>query len=100
MWMAARGGKNAMADDAHILVVEDNAPLRERLARYLSNEGFRVTTAADSAEARAKLRAINPDLMVLDVMMPGESGLQLTESLRKGQPHSVPILLLTARGEP
>ncbi len=89
-----------MADDSHILVVEDNAPLRERLARYLSGEGFRVTTAADATEARAKLRAINPDLMVLDVMMPGESGLQLTESLRKEQENGMPVLLLTARGAP
>ncbi len=89
-----------MADDSHILVVEDNAPLRERLARYLSGEGFRVTTAADATEARAKLRAINPDLMVLDVMMPGESGLQLTEALRKEQQSDMPVLLLTARGAP
>jgi len=88
-----------MADDAHILVVEDNAPLRERLSRYLSGEGFRVTTAADAVEARNKLRAINPDLMVLDVMMPGESGLQLTEALR-AQQSDLPVLLLTARGTP
>ena len=89
-----------MADDPHILVVEDNAPLRERLSRYLSNEGFRVTTAADAAEARAKLRAINPDLMVLDVMMPGESGLALTEYLRRDQNSDLPVLLLTARSAP
>jgi two-component system, OmpR family, phosphate regulon response regulator OmpR len=89
-----------MADECHILVVEDDPRLRERLARYLTGEGFRVTAAGDAADARAKLRAINPDLLVLDVMMPGESGLELTESLRREQPHSVPILLLTARGEP
>ncbi|MGE0226637.1 MAG: response regulator transcription factor [Acetobacteraceae bacterium] len=88
-----------MPDDPHILVVEDNAPLRERLSRYLSGEGFRVTIAADAAEARLKLRAINPDLMVLDVMMPGESGLELTESLR-AQQSELPVLLLTARGTP
>ena len=67
-----------MADDAHILVVDDDARLRGLLSRYLAGEGFRVTTADNAAEARAKLRAINPDLMVLDVMMPGESGLDLT----------------------
>jgi two-component system, OmpR family, phosphate regulon response regulator OmpR len=89
-----------MADDPHILVVEDDARLRERLARYLSGEGFRVTTAGDAVDARAQLRVINPDLMVLDVMMPGESGLQLTESLRKEQGDNLPVLLLTARGAP
>ncbi len=89
-----------MPDECHILVVEDDPRLRERLARYLTGEGFRVTTAADAAEARAQLRAIDPDLMVLDVMMPGESGLDLTESLRREQQHDLPILLLTARGAP
>lgn len=89
-----------MTNDPHVLVVEDDARLRERLARYLAGEGFRVTTAADAADARGKLRAINPDLMVLDVMMPGESGLQLTESLRRAQGDALPVLLLTARGAP
>jgi two-component system, OmpR family, phosphate regulon response regulator OmpR len=89
-----------MPDDAHILVVEDDSRLRERLARYLSGEGFRVTTAADASDAQGKLRAINPDLMVLDVMMPGESGLDLTQSLRLDRNRELPILLLTARGAP
>jgi two-component system phosphate regulon response regulator OmpR len=88
-----------MADECHILVVEDDPRLRERLARYLAGEGFRVTSAADAAEARSKLRSINPDLLVLDVMMPGESGLELTESLRR-ETHDLPILMLTARGAP
>jgi two-component system phosphate regulon response regulator OmpR len=89
-----------MADDCHILVVEDDPRLRERLARFLAGEGFRVTAAGDAAEARTQLRAINPDLMVLDVMMPGESGLDLTQSLRLEKSHDLPILLLTARGAP
>jgi two-component system phosphate regulon response regulator OmpR len=89
-----------MADECHILVVEDDPRLRERLARYLAGEGFRVTASGDAADARAKLRAINPDLLVLDVMMPGESGLELTESLRRNQAQPVPILLLTARSAP
>ena len=89
-----------MSDEALILLVEDDARLRERLARYLVNEGFRVTAAENAADARAKLSFINPDLMVLDVMMPGESGLQLTESLRREQGHDLPVLLLTARGGP
>nr|WP_294501365.1 response regulator transcription factor [uncultured Rhodopila sp.] len=88
-----------MADECHILVVEDDPRLRERLARYLAGEGFRVTAAADAAEARSKLRSINPDLLVLDVMMPGETGLELTESLRR-ETHDLPILMLTARGAP
>ncbi len=88
-------------DDSHILVVEDDPRLRERLARYLSGEGFRVTAAGEAADARAKLRAINPDLMVLDVMMPGETGLDLVQSLRADSQYAdLPVLLLTARGAP
>ena len=89
-----------MADECHILVVEDDPRLRERLARYLTGEGFRVTAAGDAAEARVQLRAIDPDLMVLDVMMPGEDGLSLTQSLRLDRHRDLPILLLTARGAP
>ncbi len=89
-----------MPDDAHILVVDDDARLRALLSRYLAGEGFRVTTAESAGDARAKLRAINPDMLVLDVMMPGESGLELTEALRREQGHEVPVLLLTARGTP
>jgi two-component system phosphate regulon response regulator OmpR len=91
---------NEATDDCHILVVEDDPRLRQQLSRYLSGEGFRVTAAGDAAEARTQLRAINPDLMVLDVMMPGESGLDLTQSLRLAESHGLPILLLTARGAP
>ncbi len=87
-------------EDCHILVVEDDPRLRERLARYLASEGFRITAAADAADARTKLRAINPDLMVLDVMMPGETGLDLIQSLRAGPAADLPVLLLTARGAP
>ena len=88
-------------DVAHILVVEDDPRLRERLARYLGSEGFRITASGDAADARAQLRAINPDLMVLDVMMPGETGLDLIQSLRgDGQDSDLPVLLLTARGAP
>jgi two-component system, OmpR family, phosphate regulon response regulator OmpR len=89
-----------MTEDAHILVVDDDARLRALISRYLMGEGFRVTTAETAGDARAKLRAINPDMMVLDIMMPGESGLELTESLRREQGHDVPVLLLTARGAP
>jgi two-component system phosphate regulon response regulator OmpR len=88
-----------MADDALILVVDDDARLRGLLSRYLAEKGFRVTTAQDAAEARDRLRYLQPDLMVLDVMMPGESGLALTQSLR-GEQSDTPVLLLTARGAP
>jgi two-component system phosphate regulon response regulator OmpR len=92
--------QSAVADDAHILVVEDNERLRDRLSRYLVEKGFRVTAAADAAEARNRLRFLHPDLMVLDVMMPGESGLELVESLRRVEGSTLPVLLLTARGAP
>jgi two-component system phosphate regulon response regulator OmpR len=84
--------------EPHLLVVDDDARLRELLRRYLSDQGFRVTTAGDAAEARARLASIAFDLLVLDVMMPGESGLDLTKSLR--QDSKLPILLLTAMAEP
>ena len=61
-----------MSEDALILVVEDDARLRGQLSRYLSDNGFRVSTAGDAAAARDQLRFLHPDLMVLDVMMPGE----------------------------
>jgi two-component system, OmpR family, phosphate regulon response regulator OmpR len=89
-----------MVEDAHILVVDDDARLRALLSRYLAGEGFRVTTAETATEARDKLRFMHPDMLVLDVMMPGESGLTLTESLRREQGSEMPVLLLTARGAP
>ena len=82
---------------AHILVVDDDKRLRALIARYLGEQGFRVTIATNAAEARAKLKSIAFDLLVLDIMMPGESGLDLTRALRGDS--SVPILLLTAMGE-
>ncbi len=89
-----------MAEDAHILVVDDDARLRALLSRYLAGEGFRVTTAETASDARDKLRFMHPDILVLDVMMPDESGLTLTESLRRERGNHLPVLLLTARGTP
>ena len=83
----------------HVLVVDDDAPLRSLLQRYLLGQGFRVSTAGSAGDARRLLEAMQPDLMVLDVTMPGENGLQLTRALRENG-HDMPILLLTARGEP
>src|SRR5579862_2913590 len=84
--------------EPHLLVVDDDHRLRELLRRYLSENGFRVTTAADAAEARGYLGGFAFDLIVLDVMMPGESGLDLTRALRRDNP--VPVLLLTAMADP
>ncbi len=88
-----------MSGDAHVLVVDDDDRLRRLLQRYLGENGFRVTTADNAADARAKMRSVQPDLMVLDVTMPGETGLSLTEALRRER-SDLPILLLTARGAP
>ncbi|HUL06439.1 MAG TPA: response regulator [Candidatus Acidoferrum sp.] len=85
-------------EPAHILVVDDDKRLRELLRKYLTEQGFRVTVATDAADARRKLEGFAFDLLVLDIMMPGESGLELTRALR--QRNGVPILLLTAMGEP
>src|ERR1700720_1598953 len=84
--------------ESHLLVVDDDARLAELLRRYLTDNGFRVTIAGDASVARAQLASFAFDLVVLDVMMPGENGLDLTRALcREGR---VPILLLTAMGEP
>jgi two-component system phosphate regulon response regulator OmpR len=84
--------------DPHLLVVDDDERLRSLLHRYLTSNGYRVTAAAHAADARALMKSMAFDLLVLDVMMPGESGFELTKALRG---HSqVPILILTAKGEP
>jgi two-component system phosphate regulon response regulator OmpR len=87
-----------MSDAAHILVADDDVRLRGLLQQFLTRHGFRVTTAADAKEALARFDSIAFDLLILDVMMPGESGLALTKRLRAAS--EVPILLLTAMGEP
>jgi len=87
-----------MDDTPHILVVDDDTRLRQLLRKFLTENDFRVSTAANAAEARQMLRSFEFDLMVLDVMMPGESGFALTSGLR--ETNQVPILLLTAMGEP
>jgi two-component system, OmpR family, phosphate regulon response regulator OmpR len=81
----------------HVLVIDDDKRLRDLIGRYLTEQGYRVTTAVNAADARAKLAGITFDLLVVDIMMPGESGLELTQSLRETS--LVPILLLTAMGE-
>ncbi len=85
---------DAASDMPHLLVVDDDTRLRELLKSFLSRNGFRVSTAASAAEARLRLGALDFDLIVLDVMMPGETGLSLAGELRRGD--DVPILMLTA----
>jgi two-component system phosphate regulon response regulator OmpR len=87
-------------ESAHILLVDDDVRLRALLSRFLTENGFRVTMAQTAAEARDQLRFMDFDLMVLDVMMPGETGLSLTGDLRAERAPTLPILLLTARGAP
>jgi two-component system phosphate regulon response regulator OmpR len=85
-------------DDApHLLVVDDDTRIRNLLKQFLSSNGFRVTVAGTAAEARRKLEGLDFDLLILDVMMPGESGVDLTKSLRVDK--NVPILMLTALSE-
>jgi two-component system phosphate regulon response regulator OmpR len=86
------------ANDAHILVVDDDERLRALLQRYLTQNGLRVSAAADAAEARALMKSMAFDLLILDVMMPGESGLDFAQDLRTRS--HVPILMLTAQGDP
>jgi two-component system phosphate regulon response regulator OmpR len=83
--------------EPHVLVVDDDERLRGLLQRYLTGQGFRISVAETAAEARRKLESLTFDLLVLDIMMPGESGLELTRSLRRQS--AVPILLLTAMSE-
>ncbi|UAB88908.1 response regulator [Ruegeria sp. SCSIO 43209] len=83
--------------DAHLLIVDDDERIRDLLKKFLMRSGFLVTAARDAAHARRVLSGLDFDLIVLDVMMPGEDGVSLTRSLR--DTHSTPILLLTAKGE-
>lgn len=85
-------------DDApHLLVVDDDGRIRALLSRYLNGAGYRVTTAESAADARAKLGGLKFDLLILDVMMPGETGFDLAKAIRATS--AVPILMLTARAE-
>ena len=83
-------------DVAHILVVDDDNRIRELVKEYLEEEKFLVNTAKDTNEARKKMEIIKFDLLVLDIMMPGESGLSLTKEIKKN--NTLPIILLTAKG--
>ena len=84
-------------DAAHILVIDDDRRIRDLLSRYLSEQSFRVSTVADAADARRKLDGLSFDLLIVDVMMPGENGTEFTSDIR--QKLDVPVLMLTALGE-
>jgi two-component system, OmpR family, phosphate regulon response regulator OmpR len=95
---AAAVVEKPVTDDApHLLIVDDDSRIRSLLSRYLGEQGFRVTSAANAAEARRRLAGLAFDLLIIDVMMPGEDGMNLTQSLRETM--NVPILMLTARSE-
>ena len=84
------------ADGApHVLIVDDDRRIRDLLSRFLSTEGYRISTADSAAVARAKLASLSFDLLILDVMMPGETGFEFARHIRETS--AVPILMLTAR---
>ncbi len=94
----AETARKAPDDDApHLLVIDDDTRIRNLLRQYLASNGFRVTVASNALEARRKLSGLDFDLLIVDVMMPGESGIELTKSLR--QQFDVPVLMLTALSE-
>jgi two-component system OmpR family response regulator len=86
-----------MATQDHILIVDDDAEIRGLLGDYLRKNGYRVTTAANGREMRAAMDPARPDLVILDLMLPGEDGLALCRDLRAGS--NLPVIMLTARGE-
>ncbi|MFC0282638.1 response regulator [Camelimonas abortus] len=97
--MAAAKVRAPVLDDApHVLVVDDDRRLRDLLARFLGDHGYRVTTAADAADAASRLAHVQFDVLVLDVMMPGENGMDFAARLRRAS--DTPILMLTARADP
>jgi two-component system OmpR family response regulator len=86
-----------MADTPHILLVDDERSIREPLAVYLTKQGFRVTQSGDAESARTRMAAYAIDLVILDIMMPGEDGLSLCRHIRATS--ETPVILLTARSE-
>ena len=92
-----RDSENLDRRDIHLLVVDDDDRIRDLLKRYLAKSGFRVSCASHAKNARAKMEGLAFDMIILDVMMPGEDGFELTRSLREY--NDVPVILLTAKGE-
>ena len=83
----------------HILIVDDDREIRELVGNFLKKNGLEVSLAADGRQMRARLETLSVDLIVLDIMMPGDDGLTLCRELRAGKHRKIPILLLTARDD-
>lgn len=94
-WLICYGW--SMSEIPHLLLVDDERSIREPLAQYLTKQGFRVTQAGDAEGARARMAAYAIDLVILDIMMPGEDGLSLCRHIRATS--ETPVILLTARSE-
>lgn len=88
-----------MEHSEHVLIVDDDRDIRELVSGYLSKNGLRVSTAADSRQMRSHLDDNAFDLVILDIMMPGDDGIQLCRELRSGRHKNLPIMMLTARAE-
>jgi DNA-binding response OmpR family regulator len=84
-------------DNPNVLIVDDDAGIRDLLADYLAKQGMRVTTARDGKEMDERLTGLYPDLIVMDLMLPGEDGLSLTRRIKAAR--DVPVIMLSARGE-
>lgn len=93
----ANGGPGPALDAPHVLIVDDDERIRDLLALFLGSKGFRVTTAIDAEQARASMRGLSFDIVIVDVMMPGEDGLSLARHLKSTA--NVPVLMLTALAE-
>jgi two-component system, OmpR family, phosphate regulon response regulator OmpR len=98
---ARPGDHKPPSEPAHLLIVDDDSRIRALLARYLTMQGYRITTAANSADAKSRMQGLAFDLLVLDVMMPGGSGISLARDVRQQREAGagVPIIFLTAKGE-
>ena len=81
----------------HILVVDDDDKIRSLIKEYLSNKGYVISTAENAEKAKIKVDVFNFNLIILDVMMPGQSGYELTKELKASK--NIPIILITAKGE-
>ena len=88
-----------MAEIDHVLIVDDDRDIRELLSTYLEKQGLRCTAVADGRAMRAALARSTPDLIVLDIMLPGDDGLVLCREIRSGKQRTIPILMLTARDD-
>lgn len=89
---------NAAAAQAHVLIVDDDDRIRTLLARYLRENGYHASCARDAAEANQLMEGLLLDALIIDVMMPGENGIDMTRRIRRSS--AIPILVLTARGQP